>query len=183
MSKILTILAAAILSSTALAAPAVSGDTADKNEAIQAIFNAINMNAQAENFGKVLQLDAQNNTASALQGALMDNKELTLEQKKDKAKKLEAILPSIQAKVGNTFIKPSFKQRFIQESTAQYAKVYSAEDLKALAAFYQTETGKKFISSQDKIITNTIGTMKREFFPPAIEELKNVANNAIKNIK
>ncbi|MFM2344711.1 MAG: hypothetical protein RLZZ210_1322 [Pseudomonadota bacterium] len=159
-----------ITSGNAFAAP-----DAAKKTAIDSLFNTMGISKMAEGMAGRLKEDVKLGVSNVLEGALIVDKKLTPEQKKALVPKLEKSIPVLQAKVGGVFDTPEFKKAFIEEQTAQYDKVYSTQDIQAINTFFQTETGKKFLTEQGKVAQATIQNLQNKYMPIAIEDLKKSA--------
>ncbi len=173
--KIILILSAGLCS-------AAFAQTSDKKAALDALFNSIGMNKMADGMSTRLKEDIKLGVSTVLEGALVVDKKLTNEQKKNLVPKLEKSIPSLQAKVGGVFDTPEFKKAFIDEQTAQYDKSYSTQDIKAINTFFQTESGKKYLTEQGKINQATIQNLQSKYMPIAIEDLKKQAIQEVNKV-
>lgn len=151
----------------------------DKKEAIDSLLATMNASRMADSMAQGLREDVRGATGQALEEALVADKKLSNEQKKALVPKLQKSVTSLREKAGSIFTKPEFKQSFIAEQAAQYAKSYSVEDIKVLNTFFQTETGKKFLVEQGKIAQGTIANLQQKYMPQAIEDLKKLAAQEI----
>jgi len=165
----------AALSSVAFA------QTADKKVAIDGLLQTMNISKMSENMAARMQEDVRNSIPVALEDTLIKDKKLTNDQKKALVPKLDKAIPAMKNKVGTVFASNDFKKSFIAEQTAQYDKSYSLADINALNSFFQSATGKKFLTEQGKIAQGTITNLQNKFMPIAAEELKKIAQQEITN--
>ncbi len=146
-----------------------------KKPAVDALLSAMNVNTMADTMAARMKEDLKMNVSAVLEGALINEKKLTNEQKKALVPKLEKAIPTLQAKVGSNLGTEEFKKTFINEHVNQYDKAYSKTDIEALTTFFQSSVGKKFLEAQGKVSQGIIQNLQAKYMPSAIDELKKLA--------
>lgn len=145
-------IAAALLTVLVFVTSTVSAQTAAAKPADAATIAAVHDLLAAMKYREVMtasfiQLE-QGMPATMIAGvaaALEKNTKLTPEQKKKIADKAEKEIPAVAATFGATFRDPRLMDELMAEMVPLYARHFTPEELKQMAAFYRTPAGAKML--------------------------------------
>jgi hypothetical protein len=84
--------------------------------------------------------------------AALRNPKLTEEQRKAEAANLERRLPTISAALQKEMNDPKLVDELYNQVLPLYASHFTAEDVKALTAFYRSPAGKKSLEVMPKLV-------------------------------
>ena len=143
--------AAASFAQTAAPAPAAAIDPAAL-AASQDLFEA--MNHRAIMIGMLQQM-SQGMARSIRAGAeagINNNPKLSAEQKKQALAKMEAELPPFITAAQGLMNDPVMVDEILAETVPIYARTFSVDELKQMAAFYRTPVGAKMLASMPQLM-------------------------------
>jgi hypothetical protein len=142
-------LAAVLFAAIALASPILHAQTASPDPATIA---AVNELLTAMKYREVmtasfikLEQEMPATMSAGVAAALEKNTRLTPEQKTKAMEKAAKEIPAVAATFGATFRDPKLMDELLAEIVPLYARYFSAEELKQMAAFYRTPAGAKML--------------------------------------
>ena len=145
-------LAAVLCALLAFATPGLHAQTEPAKPADPATTAAVNELLSAMKYREVmlasfikLEQDMPANLSAGVAAALEKNTKLTPEQKKKIADKAEKEIPAVAKTFGATFRDPKLMDELMAEIIPLYARYFSADELKSMAAFYRTPAGAKML--------------------------------------
>ena len=145
MKKIAAVLFAAI----AFASPSLHAQAAPADPAISA---AVHELLTAMKYREVmlasfikLEQDMPAMLTEGVSAALEKNTKLTLEQKKKAADKAAKEIPALATTFGATFRDPQLMDELLAQIVPLYARYFTADELRQMAAFYKTPAGAKML--------------------------------------
>jgi hypothetical protein len=145
-------LAAVLFAAIAFAAPGLHAQTDAAKPVDPATIAAVNELLAAMKYREVmtasfikLEQDMPATMADGVAAALEKNTKLTAEQKKKIADKAAREIPAVAATFGATFRDPKLMDELLAEIVPLYARYFTAEELKQMAAFYRTPAGAKML--------------------------------------
>ena len=97
--------------------------------------------------------------------SLEKNTKLTAEQKKKTIEKAVKEIPAVAATFGATFRDPKLMDELLAEIVPLYARYFSAEELKQMAAFYKTPAGTKMLFLTPRISHEALQISQRVVMP------------------
>jgi hypothetical protein len=92
-----------------------------------------------------LEQDMPATMTEGVTAALEKNTKLTAEQKKKILDKAAKEIPAVAKTFGATFRDPKMMDELMAEIIPLYARYFSAEELRSMAAFYRTPAGAKML--------------------------------------
>ena len=154
MKKIVISIVAAF--TLAGAAPAFAQADAASTAAARELFEAMNfrtlmtgvMQQMSQNIGLSMRAGAE--------AAIQNNPNTTPEQKAAATAKMDAELPAVVATLQGVINDPGMIDEIITESVPLYARTYSADELKQIAAFYRTPIGAKMLATMPKLTAESM---------------------------
>ncbi|KQQ46404.1 hypothetical protein ASF61_18615 [Duganella sp. Leaf126] len=139
----------------AAAAPAAAGAAAVDPAAMAAakeLFASMNYRAlMVDSMAKMSQGLASSIRAGAEAG-IDANPKATPEQKRQARAKMEAELPKVIAGMQEVMNDPSLVDEIMTQTVPLYARTFSADELKQIAAFYRTPVGAKMLSAMPQLM-------------------------------
>ena len=103
--------------------------------------------------------------SAGVAAALEKNTKLTPEQKKKIADKAEKEIPAVAATFGATFRDPKLMDELMAEMVPLYARHFTAEELKQMAAFYRTPAGAKMLFLTPRISHEALQVSQKIVMP------------------
>ncbi|MEJ7804976.1 MAG: DUF2059 domain-containing protein [Telluria sp.] len=97
--------------------------------------------------------------------ALEKNTKLSPEQKKKATEKAAKEIPPLAATFGATFRDPKLMDELLAEIVPLYARNFSAEELKQMAAFYRTPAGAKMLFLTPRISHDALQISQKIVLP------------------
>jgi hypothetical protein len=86
------------------------------------------------------------------EAAIKNNPKMSEEQKQTALAKAEADLPAAIAKMQALVSDPTLVDEILAETVPLYARIYTADELKQIAAFYRTPVGAKMLAVMPKVM-------------------------------
>lgn len=138
------------------AAPAFAQADAASTAAARELFDAMNfrtlmtgvMQQMSQNIGQSMRAGAE--------AAIQNNPNTTPEQKAAAMAKMDAELPAVVGALQGAIGDPGMIDEIITESVPLYARTYSADELKQIAAFYRTPIGAKMLATMPKLTAESM---------------------------
>jgi hypothetical protein len=109
------------------------------------------------------------------EAAIKADSKLTDAQRAEKLAKLESELPKLGAVVQGVLNDPALMVEMEGEMLALYARHFTAEELKQMAAYYRTPVGKKTMQLMPQVMTEAVAISQRITLPrlqKAIEQFQ-----------
>ncbi len=150
------IVASIVTAFALISAPAFAQADAASTAAAHELFDAMNLRSLMTG---VMQQMAQNIGTSMRAGAeasIKGNPATTPEQKKQALAKMEAELPPAISTLQGAINDPAMIDEILAESIPLYARTYSADELKQIAAFYRTPVGAKMLATMPKLTAESM---------------------------
>lgn len=138
------------------AAPAFAQADAASTAAARELFDAMNYRTL---MAGVLQQMSQNigqSMRAGAEAAIQNNPNATAEQKAAATAKMEAELPAVISALQGAVNDPGMIDEIITESVPLYARTFSADELKQIAAFYRTPIGAKMLATMPKLTSEAM---------------------------
>ena len=154
MKKIL----ATLVTSLALigAAPAYAQADAASTVAAQELFDAMNLRALMTGVMQQMSQSIGTSMHAGAEASIKNNPATTPEQKKQALAKMEAELPAAISTLQGAITDPGMIDEILAESVPLYARTYSADELKQIAAFYRTPVGAKMLLTMPKLTAESM---------------------------
>ena len=154
MKKIL----ATLVTSLALigAAPAYAQADAASTAAAQELFDAMNLRALMTGVMQQMSQSIGTSMHAGAEASIKNNPATTPEQKKQALAKMEAELPAAISTLQGAITDPTMIDEILAESVPLYARTYSADELKQIAAFYRTPVGAKMLLTMPKLTAESM---------------------------
>jgi hypothetical protein len=153
-------------------APAVAPATAPAPAPDPATIAAVNELLTAMKYREVmtasfikLEQDMPEMMTQGVAASLEKNTKLTPEQKKKAADKAAKEIPSVAATFGATFRDPKLMDELLAEIVPLYARYFSVEELKQMAAFYRTPAGTKMLFLTPRISHEALQISQKVVLP------------------
>ena len=112
-----------------------------------------------------LEQDMPEMMTQGVAASLEKNTKLTPEQKKKAADKAAKEIPSVAATFGATFRDPKLMDELLAEIVPLYARYFSVEELKQMAAFYRTPAGAKMLFLTPRISHEALQISQKVVMP------------------
>ena len=112
-----------------------------------------------------LEQDMPANLSAGVAAALEKNPKLTPEQKKKIAAKAEKEIPALAKTFGATFRDPKMMDELMSEIVPLYARHFTAEELKQMAAYYRTPAGAKMLFLTPRISHEALQISQKVVMP------------------
>ena len=149
MKKIVISIVAAF--TLAGAAPAFAQADAASTAAARELFDAMNYRALMTGVMQQMTQGIGQSMRAGAEAGINNNPKLTAEQKQQALAKMEAELPAVVNTLQSAMNDPAMVEEIITESVPLYARTYSADELKQIAAFYRTPVGAKMLATMPKL--------------------------------
>jgi hypothetical protein len=145
-------LAAVLFAAIAFASPGLHAQTDLAKPADPATIAAVNELLTAMKYREVmtasfikLEQEMPATMTAGVAAALEKNTKLTPEQKTKVMEKAAKEIPAVAATFGATFRDPKLMDELLAEIVPLYARYFTADELKQMAAFYRTPAGAKML--------------------------------------
>ncbi|GJJ05219.1 hypothetical protein RugamoR64_57570 [Duganella rhizosphaerae] len=145
------IVASIVTAFALVSAPAFAQADAASTAAAKELFEAMNyrtlmtgvMQQMSQNIGQSMRAGAE--------AAIKGNPNTTPEQKQQELAKVDAELPAAIGVLQGAMNDPALIEDILTETVPLYARTYSADELKQIAAFYRTPIGAKMLATMPKL--------------------------------
>ena len=184
MKKIVALLAAALAFSCVPAAAQnapIDAATAESTVAARQLMDAINargmMQASMQHAAAQLPGMMQSMTASLVESK---GKGLSAADKKAMQAELEKALPGMMASMQKLFSDPVMLDELERETTAIYARNYTAAEMRELLAFYRSPIGAKMLSTMPKVMQESMAVSQKIIVPRVGKMVEEMTANIVK---
>jgi hypothetical protein len=152
MNKIASIVATAITAFALVgAAPAFAQADAASTTAARELFDAMNYRTMMTGVMQQMSQSIGQSMRAGAEAGIKNNPNTTSEQKKEALAKMEAELPAAVAVLQGAMNDPAMIDDILAETVPLYARTFSADELKQVAAFYRTPIGAKMLAAMPKL--------------------------------
>jgi len=156
----------ALIASFALAQGAVAADAAPANaaavrELLDAMHYRATWQASVEQMSKALPNMMRQQAEAAING----NTSLTDAQRKQQLQKLEADLPKMAEVTRNVLNDPAVITEMEAAVTDLYARYFTVEEIKQIAAYYRTPIGAKSLQLMPQVMAESMAISQRVTAP------------------
>ncbi len=173
MKKIVVALAASFaFAQTGFAAEAVAPSNA---AAVRELLDAMNYRATTKATMEQMSRSIPSMMRQQAEAALKADAKLTDAQRAEKLAKLDSELPKIGAAVEGVLNDPALMAELENEMLALYARHFTADELKQMAAYYRTPAGSKTIRLMPQVMGEAMAISQRITMPrmqKAIEQVQ-----------
>jgi hypothetical protein len=166
VKKIVILLAAALAFSSVPALAQTAALNADTTVAAKELMDV--MNARAMMRASMQQMSQQMpQMLRAMMGPVMEGKgkQLTAEQKKALEVKLEQSIPGMVGAMQKVFGDPKLSEELERETTAIYARNFSADEMRQMVAFYRSPVGAKMLATMPKLMQESMVASQKIIVP------------------
>ena len=154
------------------AAPAAAVDPASL-AASRELFEAMNYRATMTGMLQQMSQGIAQSIRASYEASIHNNPKLSAEQKKDALAKMENDLLRVVGAVQGAMNDPGMMDEILAETIPLYARTFSADELKQIAAFYRTPVGARMLAAipqltgqgmqiGQQIVTRRLGPVMRK---------------------
>ncbi|KMQ80541.1 putative signal peptide protein [Candidatus Burkholderia pumila] len=172
----------------AQAAPAAPAAAAPvdpaKQAAIKDLLDAIDAQKLVGAIGNSAQMQSKQLVPAILSDALSENKTLNDKQKQAAVPTLQRnAVPKLVDSAGQVFATDAFRKDAMQAQYDAYVKYYTMDEIKDLATFYKSPTGRKFIQVQDQVGRDVVNGLMQKYMPQSIQATRKMADSEVASVK
>lgn len=154
----------ALLASVALVQGAFAADPASANAttaAVRDLLDAMHYRATWQASMDQMTKAMPNMMRQQAEAAIKGNTSLTDAQRKEQMQKIEADLPKMAEVIRNVMNDPAVISEMEAEVTALYARHFTADEVKQIAAYYRTPVGAKSLQLMPQIMGESMAISQR----------------------
>ncbi|MTW10622.1 DUF2059 domain-containing protein [Pseudoduganella eburnea] len=154
----------ALIASLALAQGAYAAEPAPANAttaAVRDLLDAMHYRATWQASVEQMSKAMPNMMRQQAEAAINGNTSLTDVQRKEQMKKLDADLPKMAEVIRNVMNDPAVISEMETEVVALYARHFSADEVKQIAAYYRTPIGAKSLQLMPQIMGESMAISQR----------------------
>jgi hypothetical protein len=133
------------------AAPAFAQADAASTAAARELFDAMNYRSLMTGVMQQMSQGIGQSMRAGAEAAINANPKLTPEQKQQELAKMRAELPAAVSALQGVMNDPAMIDEILAETVPLYARTFTADELKQIAAFYRTPIGTKMLSTMPKL--------------------------------
>ena len=140
----------------------------EKRGAIRELLDITQADRQVRALGENAQAQSKQEAPVLVERVLIANKTLKDDKQKravaDKLVKGGAV-QRIVDQAGKLFVADAFRNDALNAYYDAYARAYTTQELKEMAAFFKTQTGQKFMTTQGRVDQEIFGALMQKYLP------------------
>lgn len=165
MKKILALLAAAVAFSCVPAA-AQNAATAESTIAAKQLMEVMNARGMMQSSMQTM-VQQLPEMMRAMKSAMVESRGKGLSDAKKAAlqAEIEKTIPGMMASIKKMFDDPQLLDELERETTAIYARNYTADEMRELRAFYRSPVGAKMLATMPKVMQESMAISQKIIMP------------------
>jgi hypothetical protein len=165
VKKILALLAVALAFSCVPAA-AQNAATAESTIAAKQLMEVMNARAMMQSSMQTM-MQQLPEMMRAMKGAIMESKAKGLSdaKKTEMQAEIEKTIPDMMASMQKLLSDPQLLDELERETTAIYARNYTADEMRELRAFYRSPVGAKMLATMPKVMQESMAISQKIIMP------------------